>query len=104
MKICRCCKVEKEFDAFHKNSDYKCGYNATCKECTRARQRSAYISSKRETPLPSFNQVPTVSTVEQCDPIEGEFKCICGKCHHYVKHGVSLFHYPNTWSSRFAIL
>ena len=33
MKMCNICKIEKEYDCFHKKSTSKDGYRSQCKEC-----------------------------------------------------------------------
>ena len=34
--ICKKCGTDSPLEAFYKNSSYKSGYSATCKECSRA--------------------------------------------------------------------
>lgn len=47
MKVCKNCKIKKEFDFFRKSKRHKDGYMSECKECV-AIKRSEYYYSKHE--------------------------------------------------------
>ena len=48
MKTCKCCKLEKQSDEFHKKSDTRDGLHIYCKKCRKSQEQERYIG-KRET-------------------------------------------------------
>lgn len=47
MKLCNCCKIEKEFNLFYKRRASKDGYDSTCKQCKTIQTKKWYNSEKR---------------------------------------------------------
>ena len=44
MKICSICKIEKDFQEFHKNSSKKSGYQSYCKACRQNHSKNLYAN------------------------------------------------------------
>jgi hypothetical protein len=42
-KICNCCHSDKSFDNFLRNSKYKWGFKASCKDCENKKSREKYL-------------------------------------------------------------
>lgn len=48
MKCCAICKIEKEYDCFHKKSTSKDGYRSQCKECRKEKEKYSLKPEKIE--------------------------------------------------------
>lgn len=100
LKICNCCKKEKELSSFNKDSRLKDGRKNTCKECLKEK-RNKY-KCKCET-CGAFFKSPNPETKycsHKCRPqcLQDRIKvecCICGKYIYKTSYGIkrSKHHY-----------
>ena len=75
MKTCTKCKIEKPFEAFHKNKHRKDGYHTECKECNKER----YLELKRS-PLMQLEKQIRSSVLLENKLLLREGKRLCGGC------------------------
>ena len=75
MKTCTKCKIEKHFEAFHKNKNIKDGYHYECKECQKARYREF-----KKNPLMQLEKQIKSSIILENKLLAREGKRLCCKC------------------------
>ena len=48
MKVCSKCKIEKDFNEFHRCTSNKSGYKSACKDCESQRRKNYYENNKEK--------------------------------------------------------
>ena len=75
MKICSKCKIEKPFEAFHKNKNSKDGHAWECKEC-----KSIRIKESKTNPIMQLQKIARGSIMLENKILAKEGKRLCSGC------------------------